>query len=89
MPRLVDIPPSYPDERPALGRSRVAPKAEDTLTAEERQLLIDLVQATADVLGFVDPTPTCGAEIGDGSGFSPRGIRSLLDSCPLADGLLY
>jgi len=59
MPRLDDIPPGYTADRAALGRSRVVPKGEDTLTAEERQLLIDLVQATADVLGFVDPTPTC------------------------------
>jgi len=59
MPRLDDIPPGYTEERTAPGRSRIVPKGEETLTAEERQLLVELVQATADVLGFVDPTPTC------------------------------
>lgn len=59
MPRLHDGPPGSTHERSAAGTSRVPQRNEDTLTSEEIDLLVELTQMTADILGFVDPTPTC------------------------------
>jgi len=59
MPRLDDLPPGFIEDRATRGLSRVSLKGEETLSAEEVKLLVDFVQMTADVIGFVDPTPTC------------------------------
>lgn len=59
MPRLHDGPSGPAAERPTAVSARIPRRDEDTLTQEEIELLVELTQTTADVLGFVDPTPTC------------------------------
>jgi len=59
MPRVHDGSTGSTQERSAAGSTRVPQRNEDTLTHEELELLVELTQMTADILGFVDPTPTC------------------------------